>query len=199
MTARISKFIVLFLSLCICQGFADSRQQAANDIERNRNPKMEPKLVIREEIKLIGIAVRTTNKQEMDPATAKISGLYGRFFQEQIADNIPNKTPLAATVAVYTKYESDHSGAYDLIVGRAVNSLGSIPEGMTGVTIPAGRYLLFNANGPMPKALIDTWEHILTWFPPTYSPKSSKLQRAYTTDYEVQTGNDRAEIYIAVK
>jgi predicted transcriptional regulator YdeE len=155
---------------------------------------MEPKLVTREEIKLIGISVQTTNRREMNPATAIIPGLYGRFFKEQVADKIPNKTSMTATMAVYANYESDHTGAYDLILGRAVKDFSSVPAGMTRVTILPGKYLQFSAKGPMPKALIDTWTYILTYF-----EKDAKFERAYTTDCEVHSGSDEAEIYIAVK
>lgn len=194
MARRTSTFITFLLSLCLCAAAAKPPQKSGNDIEQNTNSQMEAKLTTRKEIKLIGIAVRTTNQQEMNPATAKIAGLWGRFFQEQVTDKIPNKTPLESTLAAYTKYERDHTGAYDLIVGREVNSLNSIPDGLTGVTIPAGKYLLFTAKGPMPKALIDTWGQIWNYF-----SKTSSYQRSYTTDYEVHQADDKVEIYIAIK
>ena len=194
MARRTSTFMTFFLSLCLCVAAAQSPQNSGNNIEKNTNSQMEPKLTTRKENKLIGIAVRTTNQQEMTGATAKIPGLWGRFFQEQVADKIANKTALGSMLAAYTRYESDYSGAYDLVVGREVNSLDSIPERMTGLTIPAGKYLLFTARGPMPKALIDTWG--LIW---NYFSKSSEYRRSYTTDYEVHHADDKVDIYIAVK
>jgi predicted transcriptional regulator YdeE len=155
---------------------------------------MEPKLLIKPEIKLIGIEVRTINREEMDPSTAKIPGLWGRLFQEKIAERIPNKKTDGHLLGTYTKYESDHTGPYSLIVGLEVDNLESIPSGMTGLTIPAGLYLVFTTQGPMPKALIDTW--VCIW---NYFPKESSHMRLYTTDYEVHHGNDKVEIHIAVK
>jgi predicted transcriptional regulator YdeE len=155
---------------------------------------MEPQLTTTKEIKLIGTEVRTTNKEEMDPTSAKIPGLWGRFFQEQVAEKIPNKKAGGVLLGVYTKYESDYTGPYSLIVGTEVNSLDAIPEGMTALTIPAGKYLVFAVEGPMPKALVDTWIQIWSYFSDT-----SHNQRAYSTDYEVHHGNDNADIYIAVK
>ena len=189
MTMRTATFMICFLSLCLCAAATKSSQE-----DGNNSSLMEPQLTTRTELKLIGIALRTINQQEMNPTTARIPGLWGRFFQEQIADKIPNKTSLDSTIAVYTKYESDHTGPYDLIVGREVNSLSSIPEGMTGVTILAGKYLRFTANGPMPKTLIDSWIYIWNYF-----SKTSNHQRSYTTDYEVHEANDRVDIYIAIK
>lgn len=167
--------------------------QRANTLKWTKGDT-EPKLTSREAIKLIGIEVRTTNRQETDPLTAEIPGLWGRFYQEQIADKIPNRKTEGPTIAAYSKYESDVNGAYSLIVGCEVTSLSAVPNGMTGVTIPAGKYLLFTASGPMPKTLIDTWGHIWNYFAQT-----SPYKRAYTVDYEVHSANDRADIYIAVK
>lgn len=50
----------------------------------------------------------------MAPSTAKIPGLWGRFFQERIADKIPNKKPAGHLIGAYTKYESDHTGPFHL-------------------------------------------------------------------------------------
>jgi predicted transcriptional regulator YdeE len=185
-----SKLIILGLIVFLCPAISGAQQETAN----TERPHMEPTLTTREEIKLVGIAVRTTNQQEMNPATAKIPGLWERFFQGMIADKVPNKTSFESTLAAYTKYQSDYTGAYDLIVGREVNNLSSIPAGMTGITIPAGKYLRFTATGPMPKALIDTWAYIWKYF-----SKNSQYQRAYTTDYEVHESNDKVDIYIAIK
>jgi predicted transcriptional regulator YdeE len=155
---------------------------------------MEPELTTREEVMLIGIEVRTTNQHEMSPATAKIPGLWGHFHEDQVAKKIPNRKPGGAQLGVYTKYETDHTGPYTLIVGMEVAGLSSIPAGMTGLAIPAGQYQAFTARGPMPQALIDTWIYIWNYF-----SGNTSYQRAYTTDYEVHLGSDGADIYIAVK
>lgn len=154
----------------------------------------EPKLVMRGETKLIGIEVRTSNQDETDPAKAKIGTLWGRFYQEQIANKIPNKKPGDAVLAAYTNYEKDANGPYTLIVGREVNTLDSVPSGMTGVAIPSGRYLAFTAHGPMPRTLIDTWTYVWKYF-----GSEAKYQRAYKVDYEVHSSPDQADIFIAVK
>ena len=163
-------------------------------IETKQNRAMEPKLTTSEAIKVIGIEVGTTNQLEMNPATAKIPGLYARYYQDHIAEKIPHKKKDGSMLGVYTNYESDHTGAYTLVIGVPVTSLDAIPAQMTGVTIPAGKYLVFQARGPMPQALIETWTTIWNYFPghPGY-------KRAYTTDYEIHRGEDSADIYVAVK
>jgi predicted transcriptional regulator YdeE len=155
---------------------------------------MEPTLLTKPELKLIGIEARTINRDEMAPSTARIPGLWRRFFEERIAETIPNRRLPSPAIAAYTKYESDHTGAYSLIIGVEVSTLESIPSSMTGLTIPAGRYLVVRAQGDMPKALIDTWMYIWNYF-----SKGTRHTRLYTTDYEVHRSSDTVDIHIAVQ
>ena len=129
----------------------------------------------------------------MAPSTAKIPALWERFFHERIAETIPNKKPQGPVIAAYTKYESDHTGPYSLVLGLEVSSLTSIPSGMTGLTIPAGQFLVFTAQGPMPNALIETWTSVWNHF-----REGIGHRRLYTADYEIHRDDVRVEVYIAV-
>jgi len=155
---------------------------------------MEPKFLTQPEMKFTGIEVRTTNQEEMDPSTAKIPSLWERFFMEKIGENILNKKPDSPIFGIYTKYESDNSGPYSLIIGVEVNDIEPTPSGMIGLTIPPGQFMVFTAQGPMPNTLIDTWIYIWEYF-----TKETSHKRLYTADYEVHHGNDKVDIYIAVK
>ena len=190
----IVKATLILVALATIAGAQQTKQGSRNVNKRSRTTEMEPKLVNAPEIKMIGIQARTTNLMESDPATAKIPGLWGQFFQEQIAAKIPNRKTPGPVLAAYTEYDSDFTGPYSLTVGAEVTDLTSVPKGMTAITIPAGKYLVFVAQGPMPKTLIDTWKHIWDYF-----PVHTTYHRAYTTDYEVHSAADRAEIFIAVK
>lgn len=154
----------------------------------------EPKLVACEALEVAGIAIRTNNASERDPATARIPGLWKRFFGENIAGQIPNGKPGAAPLGVYTDYESDHTGPYSLIAGLETSAPEPVPHGMRRLTIPAGRYLVFTAAGPMPQALIAGWMHIWSYF-----STDTRYRRAYTADFERYAGPERVEIHIAVK
>jgi predicted transcriptional regulator YdeE len=155
---------------------------------------MKPELLAKPELLVIGIETRTTNRDEMAPATAKIPALWGRFFQAGIRERIPNRKPEGFTIGAYTKYEGDHTGPYTLLVGPEVTSIESIPSGMTSLIIPAGEFLVFSAHGPMPKALIDTWTSIWNYF-----LDGAKHKRLYTTDYEVHRSADRVDVHVAVR
>lgn len=155
---------------------------------------MTPDLKKLPEFKVVGIEVRTSNAAEMNATSAKIPGLWGRFHQEKIPATITRAKTDARVVGVYTKYASDHNGPYSLLAGVEVSTLDAIPQGMTGIAIPAGTYLVFAAHGSMPQALIETWGTIWTYFTP-----EQKYQRAYTYDFELYRAPDRVDIHIAVK
>lgn len=155
---------------------------------------MEPKWTNVTERKVAGIEIRTTNQAEMNPSTAKIPSLWGRFYQEEIHAKIPSKTKDARTLGVYNKYASDHTGPYSLLAGVEVSTLTDLRDGLTGVTIPPGNYLVFSVHGSMPQALIQAWGTIWEYF-----SGHPKYQRAYTFDFELYQAPDRVDIHIAVK
>ena len=160
---------------------------------------MQPNLVTRPATGVIGLEARTANRLEADPSTARIPGLWQRFFSEHVPEQIPNRSGSGAWMAVYTNYEGDVTGEYSLVLGAEVASFDEVPEGLTPVAIPASRYLVFSAQGPMPQAVIETWGSIWSHF-----SKDSEHQRAYTADFEVydqrfQSANPEVDIFIAIK
>lgn len=185
----------LILSTCLFSSAAAAGRQNFDPVGQDRPTReASPRRVVTKELKVIGIEIRTTNKEEADPTTGRIPGLWQRVFQENLIEKIPNRKAGGSLMGIYAKYESDFTGAYSLIVGVEVSSLKTIPPGMTGLKIPAWQYLAFSARGPMPKSLIDTWGTIWKYFSENSSPK-----RAYTVDYEIHNGNDKADVYIAIK
>lgn len=157
---------------------------------------MQPKVVTKDEIKLIGLETRTTNQQEADPTVAKIPGLWQRFFGEGMAEKIPNQVSPGGLFGTYTNYESDHTGEYSLVVAAEVGNLDTVPEGMTGLTIPSTKYLVFPVKGEMPMALVQAWGNIWNYF-----GNGTAYERTYTADFELYDANDptKVDIYIAIK
>lgn len=159
-----------------------------------RKNMITPNVVIREEKKIIGVEARTANAAETNPATAKIPALWQKFFH--IVESIPHKTNSHSIFGAYTKYESDHRGAYSLLVAAEVSSFDEVPDGLHALILPGGKYMIFTAEGQMPQALIETWGQVWEYF-----TVEGEDERAYTTDYELHDpSNDaRVEVYIAVK
>ncbi len=122
---------------------------------------------------VIGISVRTT--KENDQFANDIPALWNTFMTEGILHKIPNK--IEDTIyALYTDYESDHTGAYTTILGCKVAHVDVIPDGMTSLQIEASTYSRYTAKGDLTKsAVYNTWYEI--W--------ETDLNRTYTTDFEV--------------
>jgi len=157
---------------------------------------MQPKVVTKDEIKLIGLETRTTNQQETDPAVAKIPGLWQKFFGEGMVEKIPNQVSPGGLFGTYTNYESDHTGEYSLLIAAEVDKTDNIPDGMTGLTIPPTKYLVFPVEGEMPMALVQAWGYIWNYF-----GNGTTYERDYTADFELYSANDptKVDIYIAIK
>jgi len=133
------------------------------------------------EIKLVGIKVRTNNKQEFDPLIAKISPCVQRYFQQQLAEKTPHRKNPGTTLCAYSDYESDYTGEYTFYIGEEVTSFEGIPEGLETHIIPPQTYVKFTTPaGPMPNVVINAWQEI--W---QMSPKTLGGQRRYNTDFEV--------------
>jgi len=114
---------------------------------------MQPAVVDQKEQVVIGLATRTTNEAEADPERARLGRLWGRVMEQDIASRLPHQAVSDALYAVLTDYETDQRGEYTQIVGMAVTDLAALPHGLVGVAIPAGRYLVFTARGPMMPSL----------------------------------------------
>lgn len=126
----------------------------------------------RDPFPVIGLAVRTTN--ENGQSQKDIGLLWERFFKENILAQIPVKES-NVLYCVYTDYESDATGAYTTLLGCKVTSLQTIPEGLTGITIPRTTYQVYTAVGKLPDVVLKTWQHL--W--------QSPINRSYTADFDV--------------
>jgi len=144
---------------------------------------------------VLGLSTRTTNALEADATTARIPGLWHRWFASGGAAQLSGSAPHAASYGLYHAYESDYRGAYDLVVGAAVSSPATIPAGWTRVDVPAAQYLVFRGTGAMPAIVVQTWSTLWDYF-----ASHTDVRRAYTMDFERYdpARGDQVDIYIAV-
>ncbi len=145
----------------------------------------------RDEMLVVGFAVRTTNADEMDPARAKLPALWHRAGAPGAFAHVPGRVD-ENLYAVLTDYESDHHGAYTQIVGTAVRTVPRLPEGMVAVRVPAAQSLLVEARGPMPQAILEAWQRV--W---KHTENGGTPARSFGTDLEVHHPGG-ADLYVAV-
>lgn len=140
---------------------------------------------------VMGIACRTSNTPEGAPND--IPKLWGRLYGEDVISRIPNKAS-SDVIALYCDYEGDYTKPYTCVIGCPVTSVDNVPEGMVAKVLPASSYVLFQAVGEHPQAVMQAWANV--W--------QTNLDRTYTGDFEVYGQKFAAtpqevEVYVAVK
>ncbi len=98
------------------------------------------------------------------PRRQKIPALWSDFFAT---------SPATPVYGVYSNYASDAGGPFDVTAGSAAES---------GLHIQPGRYLVFQARGAMPEAVIAGWQShlgLLRATPGTRTPLPDRLRSLY--------------------
>ena len=153
---------------------------------------MQPEKVTIQKKIIHGISVRTNNKDEQSQENGKIPNLWKEFFEKDLINNIKNQKESSPIFGIYSSYESDFNGEYNLTIGKEVVSEDTTLK-YKEVSIENGEYLLFKNKGQMPNIVINTWQNIWKYF------EDNNIVRKYTTDFELYKSEDEIEIYIAVK
>ncbi len=164
-----------------------------------KQTEMNPKAVQQEGFSVVGIAVRTSNAEQMTEARP-IGKQWERFFKEGVRAAIPNKAD-GNILAVYSEYASDKDGEYTYLLGARVTKVESVAAGMTVKSVPAGRYAVFTSErGPVQKVVVDMWRRV--W----ETPKSALGgDRTYKADFELydqraqNPADSVVDLYVAVR
>jgi predicted transcriptional regulator YdeE len=148
---------------------------------------------------IAGLTARTNNAQEMS-GRGKIGHLWREFLQPNLAAKIPNKVGVDL-VAVYTDYETDHTGHYTYLIGLPILSADSLPANLTVKHVPPGRYAVFTSQrGPLQTIGPELWQRI--W---AMSPEELGGERAFRTDFEIydqraaNPDNAQIDVYIGLR
>ncbi len=153
------------------------------------------------EIHLVGLKIRTSNKDESNFEKGKMFPCIQKYFHEGIFETIPHRKHPGTTFCVYTDYESDHNGEYTYLIGEEVSSFEQLPEGLEKHTIKPQTYTKFtNGPAPMPRVVKEPWHKI--W---EMTDEELGGERRYHADFEIY--DERAkdhqnvvlDIYIGIK
>lgn len=161
--------------------------------------QMNPRAVQQEGFTVMGIAIRTSNAEQMTEARP-IGKQWERLFKEGVLAAIPNKAD-GNILAVYSEYASDKDGEYTYLLGARVTKVENVPAGMTVKNVPAGKYAVFTSErGPVQKVVVEMWQRVWAM------PKSALGgDRSYKTDFEVydqraqNPADSVVDLYVAVK
>ncbi|HET9870384.1 MAG TPA: GyrI-like domain-containing protein [bacterium] len=157
---------------------------------------MEPRLVERKEMRVVGLRTRTRQLNEANLKGARIPALWDRFLTERSGARIKHRLDPDVVLGVYSAYENDYLGEYDLLVGAQVGEIDT-PPGFSSLIILPSKYLVFKAKGQMPRAVSQTWAEIWDYFADSRHPE----RRAYTADFEWYHAAKPSEvdIFVSVK
>jgi predicted transcriptional regulator YdeE len=152
---------------------------------------MTPEIVHMPAFAVLGFTTRTTNQREMS-GESRIAPLW-RDYLNGGDKAIPGVADPSLTFSIYTNYESDHTGAYDVILGKPVSVLEPAPGILRGVAIPAAQYAVFPAAGATPDGIQAAWMAVYQYFDGRKIPR-----RAFSIDFERYSA-EGVQLYIAVR
>lgn len=159
---------------------------------------MKKEQITKGEFKLVGLTVRTNNKNEMNAEKAKIMPTVMKYFHEQWGEEISHRKSPGITFCAYTDYESDHTGDYTFFIGEEVSKVENVVGALAMLVISPQTYDKFTTEkGAMPDTVIKGWQEIWSLYPAG--------KRNYLTDFELYDerasdyANAEVDIYIGVK
>ncbi len=119
------------IALAVAASAFATFSEMKNETDKN------PRVMQQEGFTVVGIAVRTSNAEQMT-AERPIGKQWERLFKDGVVAAIPNKAD-GNIVALYTEYASDKDGEYTYVLGARVTKVESLPAGMVAKNVPGGR------------------------------------------------------------
>lgn len=158
------------------------------------------KIINKNDMKIVGRELRVRN--DNGDNFRLIPQFWQKCMEEgvlQQLSSIPGVVKPGTTFGICTDYDGINTFTY--IIGTEVNDFETIPKGMKARTIPASKYAVFTAKGPMPDAIQQTWKDIYSrWFPETgYERTDGPDFEYYDERSEVNDESCEVDIYIPVK
>jgi predicted transcriptional regulator YdeE len=146
-----------------------------------------------------GVAARTNNATEMS-GNGRIGNVWQTFLQPSLVNRIPNRIGVDP-IAVYTEYETDHTGYYTYLLGLPISSTDMLPANLTIKHVPAGCYVVIpSRRGPVAEVVREVWQRI--W---SMSEEELGGVRAFQTDYEIydqratDPANAQVDVYVGLR
>lgn len=143
---------------------------------------MTPRTAREPQVRIAGVRARTTNR-----TPERIGELWGQFHEQKIAALLDSRAD-ANIYSVYSNYESDATGEFDVLIGYAVPRAAMLPEALSEVVVPEGSYAVFPVSGPLPQGIANAWAEI--WEAP--------LHRAFRCDFERYHPDGSITIHVGI-
>ncbi len=132
---------------------------------------------------VIGISARVLNAEPRH-----IGNLWREFYARGGAASHLGRLD-DAVCCVYCEYQGDWTQPYTIVIGCAFAPDATVPKGMKQVTVPAGPFVVLQAAGELPQAVIAAWSKV--WATP--------LDRRYQADYDLYAADGAVSIHVGVR
>ncbi|NMD72833.1 AraC family transcriptional regulator [Bacillus sp. DNRA2] len=128
---------------------------------------------------------------------ATIPKLWGKVAQDGTLQTLAglNNGPIEGILGITDNYQASDD-TMDYWIATAFSG-EHVPDGLTNLEIPASKWVVFEVEGPIPEAIIDTWRQIFSeWFPSNgYQPADIPSLEVYLGEYP----NPSCEIWVPIK
>ena len=153
---------------------------------------MQPRIVERDAFHVVGMTQRfTPGKIDGIPA------LWERFIVRvgEIESTVPG---VHYGVGVDDRRPGDPGFLYT--AGTGVATVGAVPEGMSVITVPAGRYAVFTHKGPVThfaKTIVAVWNR---WLPASgHKARSAPDFECYDRRFKMNSPASEVDLYIPIE
>jgi len=163
---------------------------------------MEPKVVNKSEMKIIGLVLHTSfiegkNKKEIPP-------FFHKVFEEKKLEKVSNRINQNQLCVFKMKKNNPN---FDYVMGVEVNSLDNIPEGMESTILSESMYVSLKIVKRGPEDVGKAFETIINnWIPKSnYNPTGAPLFIYYDDEFfsvfneKGYEGNPLATVFVPVK
>ncbi|MGM0508646.1 MAG: AraC family transcriptional regulator [Fusobacteriota bacterium] len=166
----------------------------------NRKLGIQPKVVVREEMKFVGLKLRTTTKENLEKLT--IANFHLNIFDKRI-DEIEGVINSDYKYGMCQGIPEDETG--EKLIHTACVKVGenySVPDGMELITLPFSRCLIFSHKGNIAK-IPETYGYIYRDFLPNSDfelVKGSRDLQVYKNDrFNLDDNEFEFDIYVPVE
>jgi predicted transcriptional regulator YdeE len=150
-------------------------------------------MVKTDEIRLMRISLKSKTSNLNGQSAVDCGNLWQEFERGAFSGKIPGRLS-NSVYAVYYAYEGDYMQPFSYFIGYPVKKDAQANPGIEMLTIPAGAYKKFTAEGVLPDCISNAWKNI--W--------KSDNPRAYQFDFEVYDersrnwNNAEVDIFVSV-
>ncbi len=154
----------------------------------------EPHLINVGGFTVAGLQTQTRSSDEKNPSTSKIKTIWNRLFSENLPESLPNRDRGNGFYGVYSEYETDETGLYNVTAGVRVTTTDDLPYTVSGISVKPGLYLVFRRQGKLDEVTPQLWGEALEFF-----KKSNQYQRKFATDFEYYPDMNTVAIHVGIE